>query len=372
MLPWTAMSGTPLGGNATRFNVGLYRDGALAIPALGITEGEYHVEVRGTDKLGRTTVQERCFALRILAPKLRPTMGAGARAEGFAQAMYSTSLNPGPGQSGDVSAKFLNSTAAGAAVWSWRAKNYLGVPIYVTVQIPQGVSANVTRQFRVRDAMTNIVSVEESCGPTECFLAQPGEGYLSPAVAAPHSGVRFRARLFRAGGGNELGAELAPCAGCTNDDESQTYTFEIPARSSAQGAPLQEYVVLTFLRPTLPSGAPLTELIAPRDPASPDAGGTYGEFSLNGLVLTGRLVGPPGPDECIAQRRDAESGTWICTRRARPQRYRALVSIAYQWVTNVDTKYTFSAAPALQTGDPALGRISENSAWSTEELPTLP
>ena len=81
------MSGTPLGGNATRFNVGLYRDGALAIPALGITEGEYHVEVRGTDKLGRTTVQERCFALRILAPKLRPTMGAGARAEGFAQGL---------------------------------------------------------------------------------------------------------------------------------------------------------------------------------------------------------------------------------------------------------------------------------------------
>jgi hypothetical protein len=376
LLPWKAMTGTPIG-NATRYNQGLYRDGAFAIPALGTTEGEYHVEVRATDKLGRMTVQERCWNHRILAPKLRPTPGleGGTKAIGFARAMFSTSLNPAAGETGDFAAKFLNANAAGAAVWSWRVKNYLGVPIYVTVNVARGVNANVKRRFVIRYALTNARSVADSCGTAQCFLEEARDDYRTPDNEAPvaHADVSFRARLFAMSGG-ETGAELLPCAGCANDDATQTYTFEIPARASAQGAPLAEYAVLTYLRPTLPVDAGTDTLMAPKDFAHQDSDpAPYSEFVLNGQTLTGKLVGAPSAEGCITQRFDPETQEWICTRVAKSQLYRAVLSVTYDLLKNVDTTYQSSAGPALPLTSSIVGSLVEDSPpWTSTEITTLP
>jgi hypothetical protein len=215
--------------------------------------------------------------------------------------------------------------------------------------------------------MANPFSVEESCGTSACFLAAPSDVYRTPDTEPPatHVGVRFRARLFRGGSGSALGAEIPPCPGCTNDDETQTYTFEIPARTSAQGAPLDEHLVLTFLRPTLPAGAALSALMAPQDAGHPDSGATYGEFLLNSRWLTGRLVGAPGPEDCVTQRRDPESRTWICTSKARAQLYRALLSTSYRFQLPVESLYGLSPTPTIAPIGDSFGTLeATDSAWS--------
>jgi hypothetical protein len=382
VLSWSTMSGTPLGGNATRYNLGLHRDGALAIPSLGTTEGEYHVEVRARDKLGRTVGQARCWNHRILAPKLRPTNGgAGARADGYDSSLYSTHLGSGA-TVGKFAARLLNDSAAGVDVWAWRVRNYLGVPVYVTVQISRNVNATGMRRFLVREAMTNAASAQEECNPApnvQCFIGTPQDVYRSPDVAISHVEARFRARLFVAGPGNALGAELSPCPGCTNDDETQTYTFEIPARSTPQGSPLPEYVTMTRLRPTFPMSEnpdrlPLTKLLAPQSAESPDVG-TYGEFLVNGQNLTGRLVGGPRPAVCIAQQRDPESRKWFCTRVATPQTYRALLFASYKFAEAVDSFYRLSPHPSISSTVEDVGRLrATDSEWQSpaQTSPPIP
>lgn len=371
VLPWSTMAGIPLGGNATRFIAGLYRDGPQAIPALGSMEGEYRVELRATDKLGRTVVQERCWNHRILAPKLRsagpnPDGSAnpdgGSRATGFAQAMFSTSLNPVAGQFGDLSAKFLNSNAAGAAVWAWRVRNYLGVPIYVRVRIPMGVNAYASKTFTVRGTMVQRRSTYEICGVNPCVITQPtGNDYS--VTNALHQNVRFKARAYASSG-----AEILPCAGCINDDATQTYMFEIPPRVTAQGSALAEYMITTHLLPTQPAGAGLDVLMAPSSSASPD-GGPYSEFTLNGVTLTGRLTGAPSAAEfCTAQEFDSESGRWVCIEKARTQGYRALRSLKYKPTVVVDTEYQFSPAPQVAPTGAASGSLPGDAVWETGEL----
>jgi hypothetical protein len=383
VLPWSTMSGTPLGGNATRFNLGLYRDGSLAIPSLGTTEGEYHVEVRARDKLGRTVGQERCWNHRILAPKLEPTTAAGGvKAEGYASSLYSTHLGSGA-TAGTLAGRLLNDNPVGVDVWAWRVRNYLGVPVYVTVQISRNVNATGVRRFLVREAMANPGASQDDCSsePNQpCIIGTPRDVYRSPDVAISHVEARFRARLFVVGPGNALGAELSPCPGCTNDDETQTYTFEIPARSTPQGTPLPEYVMMTRLRPTFPMSdspdrLPLTKLLAPQSAASPDVGATYGEFQINGQNLTGRLVGNPGSPICIDQRRDPESRIWICTAVATSQIYRALVFASYKFAEAVDSVYRLSPHPSIAPTSEELGKLTAfASSWQSpaQTSPPIP
>jgi hypothetical protein len=373
VLPWATMSGIPLGGNATRYNLGLYRDGAFAIPSLGTTEGEYHVEVRGTDKLGRTTIAERCWNHRVLAPKLRPTPGleGGARAQGFAQAMFSTSLNPGPGEFGDFSAKFLNPTAAGAAVWSWQVKNYLAAPVYVTVTIAKPVNADVYKKFVIRNGLVNYRADSAICGASQCPIGAPANLYTSPEEKGLHENVVFRARLFAMNGSN-LGTEILPCTGCTNDDANQVYTFRLPARATAQGAPLAEYAVLTYMRATLPVDGGTNVLMAPRDATQADTDG-YSEFVLEGQTLTGKLIGPPGLSVCTAQEFDAENNRWVCTQKATRQVYRALISVNYDLRLDVITEYRTSADPTLPHSVTAEGRLrGSDPPFVTAESTALP
>lgn len=383
-LPWTAISGTPIGSQTTRYPVGLFRDGALAIPSLATTEGEYLFELRAVDHLGRLTRQARCWNHRILAPKVRATPGqeSGARAEGFSRAMYSTSLNPVGNQVGDFSSKFLNANAAGAAVWAWRFKNYVAHPVYVTVTIAQPVNANVYRTFEVRQTITDLIgNAPYSCGSSACPIAVGSELFKSPAnpVPALQQGVRFRARAFVVTNPStgETGAELLPCAGCANDDALQRYTFEIPARTTPQGSALVEYVILTYLRPTLPAGSGTDALMAPSmvdaNPYALDTTpGPYSEFTLNGVTLTGKLIPPVGAPAygCVEQEHDQENNRWLCNVWGRYQRYRSLTSIRYVPLLEVVTTYSTSAQAAIPPQATADGRLPAQDPGSLVSIET--
>src|SRR5262249_2420151 len=151
LLPWTAMP--PAMGS--QHKIALYSN---VVPQLGTKNGEYHIELRATDQFDRTSMQGRCWNHVILAPPLNPTTGtadqaAGEKASGFQPALFSPSLNPGPSETADFTTKFLNSSPAGAAVWRTRFKNYLGLPVYVTVQVSQNVNASISREFRIMNSL---------------------------------------------------------------------------------------------------------------------------------------------------------------------------------------------------------------------------
>ncbi len=375
VLPWIAIPGTAIGPKATRHLLGLYRDGALAIPSLATTEGEYHLELRARDKLGRTSLQERCWHHRILAPRTPPEPlpdNAGALAVGFPQAMYSTSLDPNGAQFGDVSAKLLSPNSAGVAVWIWKVKNYLATPIYVTVDISRGASAKVTRTFQLRNGLTNHRATNTSCGASPCTIGVPQSLYTGTAIDVPHPNLKLRARFFQMNG-EVPGMEIAPCAGCANDDEQQIYMFEIPARATPQGVPLVEHAVITYLRPTLPAGDGTDVTMAPSDTASPDTEpGPYREFSLGGQILTGKLVGGLGVEVCTAQ--ELEAGQWRCVEKANRQRYRVLTSVKYNWDIRMTSTYTFSATRALPRRFSLVGALenTRTTAWVSTETSNLP
>ena len=358
LIPWTPVSGVVIAPQAIRYALGLYRDGALAVPALGTTEGEYHVELRAIDQLGRTTRQERCWTHRILAPQLRPSGPAAGQ-----PAMFSVSLRPEPGKTEDVSARFLNTTATGDAMWIRRVKNYLGTPVYLHVAITQNVDAQVTRSFVIRNALTNRRGVSELCGRNPCNLTQATQVTVGP-LEGRHDDLALRARLYRMNG-SQLGAEIFPCAGCANDDATQRYTFELPARSTPHGAPLAEYAIVTHLRPTLPAGGGTDVLMAPRDSAHPDSG-PYGEFTFNGIKLTGR-ADPPGAEACIEQEYDAENNRWYCIEKATRQTYRALTSLEYRMLAPLTTSYSAGATPLLLTGLEEKGILLIDSSWTANE-----
>jgi hypothetical protein len=292
--------------------------------------------------------------------------------------MYATSLDPVSGQSGDFSTKFLNANAAGAAVWVWKVKNYLATPIYVTVDISRVVNADISRNFVERNGLTNfrVPSVRTVCGALPCTLAVPSTVYPGtnqhPELPQRYDNVKFRARFF-AMNGAATGAEIAPCAGCTNDDDLQTYTFQIPARTTPQGAPLVEYAVLTYMRPTLPAGMGASVLMAPSNAESPDMDPSpYREFIFEGETLTGKLIGGPTGDVCVDQ--DQGPNGWECTQKASRQRYRAVTSVSLDWRTDVDTTYKFSATPNLPRMFPVIGTLSRDAlnTWLSSETGSLP
>jgi hypothetical protein len=371
LLPWTAMTQ-----NGVHFTASLYSNGAHAIQDLGSSNGEYHIQLQATDQFGRTTTQERCWNHVILAPPLSPTSGTGGElATGFQRALFSTKLDPGANETGDFSSKFLNISPAGAALWRTRFKNYLGLPVYVTVQISQNVSANVFREFRIMNSLTKFQSPPQTirCGRNHCVSDPPPASiteYVSDfATPVAQAGLKFQARLFEMAG-NETDAEISTCPGCTSDDNTQTYVFMIPARVVPQGGTLPEYGFLTYLRPLFPVGNGTNTTMAPSDANRPDTDpGPYSEFTFEGVTLTGKLMGTLiGPPICVEE--DLDENGFLCIQVASRQRYRALTGIVFGLLENLDTTFSLSANPAISPSpESLLSRLSPGrSVWSTTEV----
>jgi hypothetical protein len=260
----------------------------------------------------------------------------------------------------------LNANAAGAAVWIRKVKNYLATPIYVTVSIPLGVTAKSTRRFELRRTLINPRVVTSVCGAAPCAVDSPVSEFDSGQLMQEQRDVPFRARLFVMNG-NQLGAEILPCPACTNDDSTQTYTFEIPARASPQGTPLVEYGLVTFLRPVPTSDD--SWYMAPRGVGTPDTEpGPFREFVIGGVTLTGKLIGAPGLEVCTQQEFDEVN--WRCTERSSRQQYRALAYVKYEFLDTIKTRYSLRASTSLPPVPGEEGLLTTtSSAWQTYESP---
>jgi hypothetical protein len=368
VFPWAAMP--PASGSS--HPIQLFRD---AIPQLTSTNGEYHLQLQATDQFGRQTTAERCWNHIILAPPLLETSSSsgGEKATGFQRALWSTRLNPGMGETGDFAEKFLNGNAAGAAVWRTRFKNYLGLDVYVKVQIPipaGGFSASVSRRFQIMNSLTNFRAIQhpQLCINGDCMV-QSSQVLYDSDTTTTQTGLRFQGHLF-AMIGNETGAEIAICPGCTSDDTTQTYVFKIPARSASQG-PL-EYGFLTYLVATAPPNGGTNIFMAPSDGNQPDQDpGPYTEFPFGQVTLTGKLGPPYNPNEqsCAAEGDDG-FGHPVCVQWASHQIYRALVSIQYQFTVNLVTSYFSSAGTSLPFNPVATGTLPTFQALlETTEVP---
>lgn len=392
---WLPLTGGVVQGtNTTRFVLPLYRDGARGLPALGNTRGEYHIELRVRDRFGRAGTTARCWQHEILAPPTRATNEAtGANIQGTPayrrpDSLFSTRLDPNEalGERADFSTKFLNSTAEGGAVWSNKFKNYLDAPIFVTVQVSKDAAATVSRQFVIRSTLVNPTAASTSCGTQPCLIAQPAIEYTSQPSNSTQTVLKSTIRVFDVSAGR---AEISPCSGCTNDADAQVFQFRIPPRSEAAGSSPHEYEIVTVLQTGLPSGQGTNVTLAPVDGNQPDSDPSpYTEVAVSSTVpndsqgsgttsfsstITGKLIGPPSTSlVCIEQ--DNDSGEFICLKKARRQRYRALKSVTYALTINsvINTSYATSATAQLPLQPGAVGALRgsqpESGVVSTESL----
>jgi hypothetical protein len=367
LLTWTATA--PAG---TRNAAFLY---ANAIPQLATTNGEYHIELRATDQFGRLAMQERCWNHIILAPPLEVVGEPNDPGRGFQRGLFSTMLSPVAGETGDFAEKLLNSDAAGGAALRTRFRNYLGLPVYVRVEIAQNVSANVIRRFRIMDSLTNFRSPTRPfrCGAEHCVSNPPPASAVryDATSTAVQAGLKFRSRLFQMAG-NEAAGELGTCAGCPADDTNQIYMFLIPARTAPQRSPLPEHGFLTYLRPTLPPGSGTDLTVAPRDANQPDSDpAPYVQFSFNGIQLTGKIMGPAIGELCVEEDQDEDG--FFCSQIASRRPYRALVDVTYRFVNRLDVRYSFTATQVLPASrDPLLTLLAPNQAILSTSEPVLP
>jgi hypothetical protein len=300
--------------------------------------------------LARFDRQKHSRALRFT----NGTGGAGEKAVGFPVALWSTTLNPTmAGDTIDFAAKFLNPGAAGGAVWHSRFKNYLGLPVFITTQIGTGVNARVFREFKVVDSTSPVAPY--SCGTAHCNVqTDPGTivTYTSGFAPVTQPNLHFRGRLFDGQGG-----EVTRASG---DDVTQTYTFQLPARTPALGLP--EYALMTYLVPTLPSGQGTDITMAPNDAVQPDSGATYQEFTYRGAALTGRITQPSFGAFCAVE--EPTGSGFRCTTAMTHVLYRAITRIEYDFLSDLPISYQFSAALSL----PAVTATSAVLATRTATL----
>ena len=360
-IDWTALPPGTTNGDTTSYVLPFYRDGAHGIPALGTTNGEYHVELRAADRFGHTSSTSRCWNHIILAPPLKQLNGSGVIATGFPLAMFSLRLNPAPNEFGAFASRFLNADAIGVAMWNWRFQNYLGEPVYVTAHISQGVTANISRQFGIVNTSTDEVDQVLACSETNtCAIFHPSTEYTSNLDTAVASLV-LRAYMF-----GDDGTQFGTCPGCINDDSRQTYQFQVPPR----GAAIPAYSIFSWLIPQLPAGgSSVGELMTPRDANRPDTDPSpYREFGPNSTVYTGKLIGPPGQKVCLLA--GSEGAGTRCLKWALTQRYRALTKIQFQLLDPILTRYTFAATPFLPSAGEITGPLSVQSGnLTTDEAP---
>jgi hypothetical protein len=188
------------------------------------------------------------------------------------------------------------------------------------------------------------------------------------------NGLVLKALLFNWTGSETAGDPIPTCPGCTSDNTTQTYQFEIPARTVAQGGTLPQYAMLTYLVATQPAGQGTDVLMAPSSAAHPDPGTgtdtTYREFTLTSTSTTATLTGRPLPTlpglVCSDSGQDEGNG-FVCFQNATRQPYLALQSITYTLLNGLDTTYKFSATPSLPTSGQIVGTLPPTTLLSTDE-----
>ena len=341
--PFT-LSPTPIPGSPGAYDVtiALHRDGAQAVPQLGVpavveestgapgSRTRFTVNVQGDDRLGQRATSAPCFEYEPLAPPLKVTFtGLATRPAGSAVGLLTDyDLVSGP------TSQLLNGTADGG-ILEVRVKNPTGDPAYLTVSAPTPPAATFTKRITsYLQPTTQVTSTSPLClyapeaGEEQaiCHYTSPVMADLVVGAATPITGWIPSIRVYDVTSGNLTGARMNPCAGCTATE------WEVPPG-------LQRAIVV--------GAAGISDL-------APDVAGPYAEIDgdFTGRVTTGT------PERCI----DLEppggvndpSGT--CLRRQRYRQNRTLkqatVDLTATFGTALAADWTTAAAPNHITASP--------------------
>jgi hypothetical protein len=356
MPDWTSAGpGEPVGTGVTRFPVGIYSD---VVFGLATTEGIYDVELRTTDRLGRTATASRCFVLRLRAPPLHFEAMGSQPTKVHAYALSSLSLAPGA-QFDQLGARLLNNDATGASLLDQDIFNGTTSTVYLTVTVTRPDSVLAAQSFVVRNAPTALG------GPTPVARASkvPEDG---GGGSAPMSLLHFPVRVFELVGGvpaTELTC-LAPCP-----PSGTEFRFEIPSRPSG-GLPARAFRVMTMIGQV--SG------LWPRkqgNEASPPFEDTEIDWQVGMTQTTTRLTGivdrsfDPSRTGCVHfQDPIAETN---CLAQGTLVPYRALASASLTFTGNTISRY--ATAPAADLAPDLVTQRARAAAqgWATAEG-TLP
>ena len=361
VLDWTsAGNGIPLGTGVTRFPVGIFSD---VVAGLATTAGIYDVELRATDRLGRTTTVSRCFDLQLRAPPLKlEATSASTPTKVHAYALDSLRLHP-TAQFTQIAARLLNDDATGASLIDQDIFNGTTATVYLTVTVTRPYSVMVAQSFVLDNAPTQVT-------PPSCGLCEDADGVApydspDPAVSIEMTALPFPVKVFELTGGvptTEIPC-LAPCP-----SSGTVFKFAIPPRPSG-GQPARAFRVMTMIGQV--------SALWPRDgqehPAFPpfedaaitwtDGAGATTTTDLTGIVDRSYHAERTG---CV-KRMTGPTGTCLQVGTLVP--YQALRSATLTFSGPTRTRYE-TAATASQPPAFAKENLRDaNLGWTTSEGP---
>lgn len=275
-LDWTALAGSDAGAGSRRFDVPLYRAGAMQVPVLGTYEGAVEIDLRGRDRFGHEVTGTRCWTHHPLAAPLHLSAGHVPGVGGnpaHALSLNAHGLNAARIQ--DLSSLLLNDNAGGASTAEVIVSNGTAEPVYLRVTLNAPTTANVSRTFSIVHDLMSSEIVDESCEGAPSVCASVPATVTVPQTA-PGAPLVFEPRLYLADANGIPLSVVSPCAdpGCVNTGMVRTY--RLAPRASAMQIP--RYVISSWLL-----GVPSLRPTSGAYPASPP----YAEFDQLGHKYTG-------------------------------------------------------------------------------------
>ena len=332
VLDWTsAGAGVPIATGARLFEVAVVSD---LVAGLDTNEATYDVEFRATDRLSRTAIARRCFALRLKAPPLH--FIGGGPAVGHAFALDSLKLEPGA-PFDRIAARLLNDNATGASLLDQWFTNGTTETVYLTVTVTEPTAVTATQSFVIRNyqsvssANTNCYDADDNwnpaCDPPGPF---PSGGYLSPLITTTANTLTFPAKLYELDSAGAPTAEIPCLAPCRADDS--VFTFAVPPR--AAGAAARRFVVMTMV-------GQVTNLW-PSDSYS-GAAAPFFDTSVSGVRYTGKSQF----NSSGCTRYSVTQTSTRCVERTQRIQYRALSYAKLDFATATTSTYATAATAQL-------------------------
>lgn len=318
---WTVVAAT---GTPAIAQVGIY-DGQVT--GLATTQGTYEVELRASDRLGRTTTIERCFALSLKAPPLHFWDDGNNNS----LALDRQTLAPVAGMFETVATRLLNPGSQGASLVHQRLINGTTSNVYLTLTVQKPSAVSGTRQFRYAANLGAPVDITDvNCDvaspPAVCTNPTPPNPYISPNQSAGSGALEIRPRLYETdlAFGPIIGE--IPCVGCNVTDTS--FRFVVPPRSAGAGSGPRYFVAMTMLNPQ-PSLYP-TDANRPSVPPYSDS------FLVGSVSATGRLALQSSPYCSLTEERESPPGSGMiktyCVQSRTFRSYHALMSVSLNLV----------------------------------------
>jgi hypothetical protein len=357
LLDWTpAGPPTPLGPGVDLYDVGIVSD---TVPQLSTTEGVYDVELRTSDRLGRTATTARCFDLHLRAPPLHFVDTAAPHA----YQLQSLSLAGGAFRA--IAARLLNDHATGASLIDKDVTNGTAETVYLEVAVTRPASVTLSQRFVLANFSARPQGTELSClaadggDPENCSRPTGGPSFESPTLnATTVNTLNFPARVFELDATGAPTTEL-PCLVCGAQEAGTmrlSWKFAIPPRS---GAGARRFKIMTMIGQA--SG------LWPQDMAHP-VSPPFVDTAFGGHPFTGAVgVSDVG---CSTILRAADGTPEICIATRRVTAYRALKEV-HVVGGDMGTSYRTAPTPQLHPATAAADSRLPPFSWTTTAA-TLP